>query len=122
MCAYAFRCRGARTRSTSPRPRLWRSTSGIARPVTDQTPWGTGLTVAAFVAAVVAAAVIVLSIGLIRVHPLLAAGLNLVAVGGLAPTVWGWRRIPVWRWFVLGTGVGVAVAWIALLAITASGV
>ncbi|WNG86707.1 DUF2537 domain-containing protein [Mycobacterium sp. ITM-2016-00317] len=90
--------------------------------MSDQTPWATGLTVAAFVAAVVAAAVIVLSIGLIRVHPLLAAGLNLVAVGGLAPTVWGWRRIPVWRWFVLGTGVGVAVAWIALVAITASGV
>ena len=37
----------------------------------------------------------VLSLGLIRVHPLLAVGLNLVAVGGLAPTVWGWRTTPV---------------------------
>lgn len=46
----------------------------------DETPWATGLTVAAFVAAVIAAAIIVLTIGLIRVHPLLAAGLNLVAV------------------------------------------
>ncbi|MGP4053845.1 DUF2537 domain-containing protein [Mycobacterium sp. 4D054] len=89
--------------------------------MSDETPWGTGLTVAVFVAAVVAAAVIVLSIGLMRVHVLLAAGLNLVAVGGLAPTVWGWRRVPVWRWFVLGTGAGVAAAWIALLAIAASG-
>ena len=53
-------------------------------------------------AAVTAAAVVVLSLGLIRVHPLLAVGLNLVAVGGLAPTVWGWRKLPVWRWFVLG--------------------
>jgi len=79
------------------------------------------LTVAAFVAAVTAAAIIVLSVGLTRVHPVLAVGLNLVAVGGLAPTVWGWRTLPVWRWFVLGAGVGVAVAWIALLAFAVGG-
>ncbi|OAN34791.1 DUF2537 domain-containing protein [Mycolicibacterium iranicum] len=87
----------------------------------DETPWATGLTVAAFVAAVIAAAIIVLTIGLVRVHPLLAAGLNLVAVGGLAPTVWGWRKVPVWRWFVLGSGVGVAAAWFALLALAGAG-
>ena len=86
----------------------------------DETPWATGLTVAASVAAVIATAIIVLSMGLARVHPLLAAGLNLIAVGGLAPTVWGWRRVPVWRWFVLGAGVGVAGAWIALLAMAGS--
>ena len=79
-------------------------------------PWGTGLTVAGFVAAVTAAAIVVLSLGLTRVHPLLAVGLNFVAVGGLAPTVWEWRRRPVWRWFVLGGGVGVGVGWVALLA------
>lgn len=87
----------------------------------ESAPWATGLTVAAFVAAVIATAIIVLSIGLARVHPLLAAGLNLVAVGGLAPTVWGWRRTPVWRWFVLGGAVGVAGAWVALLALAATG-
>ncbi len=87
----------------------------------ESTPWGTGLTVAAFVAAVTAAAVVVLSLGLIRIHPVLAVGLNLVAVGGLAPTVWGWRRLPVWRWFVLGLGVGVAGGWIALLALALGG-
>lgn len=76
---------------------------------------------AAFVAAVIGAAIVVLSIGLARLHPLLAVGLNLVAVGGLAPTVWGWRKIPVWRWFVLGSGVGVAGAWLALLALAANG-
>jgi hypothetical protein len=86
--------------------------------VTDGgTPWGTGLTVAAFVAAVTAAAIVVLSLGVSRVHPLLAVGLNAVAVGGLAPTLWGWRGVPVFRWFVLGGGIGVAVAWLALLAI-----
>ena len=87
----------------------------------DSTPWAMGLTVAAFVAAVIATAVIVLSIGLARVQPLLAVGLNLIAVGGLAPTVWGWRNVPVWRWFVLGSGVGVAGAWLALLALAATG-
>lgn len=81
----------------------------------ETTPWGTGLTVAAFTAAVVAGAIVVLSLGMIRMHPLVSIGLNLVAVGGLAPTLWGWRRIPVRRWFVLGIAVGVAVGWIALL-------
>jgi hypothetical protein len=76
-----------------------------------------GLTVAGFVAAVIGAAIVVLSLGLVQVHPLLAVGLNLVAAGGLAPTVWGWRRTPVLRWFVLGAGVGVAGAWLALLAL-----
>lgn len=83
----------------------------------DPTPWAMGLTVAAFVAAIIAGAIVVLSVGLMRVHVLLAVGLNLVAVGGLAPTVWEWRKRLVWRWFVLGAAVGVAGAWIALLAI-----
>lgn len=88
----------------------------------ESTPWGTGLTVAAMVAAVLAAAVIVLGYGLLQVHPLLAVGLNMVAAGGLAPTVWGWRRRPVWRWFALGAGIGVAGGWIALAALAFSGV
>ncbi|MBS1691866.1 MAG: DUF2537 domain-containing protein [Actinobacteria bacterium] len=87
----------------------------------ESTPWGTGLTVAGFVAAVTAAAVVVLSLGLTRVHPLLAVGLNMVAVGGLAPTVWGWRTLPVWRWFVLGTGIGVAAGWLVTLAMVLGG-
>ena len=84
-------------------------------------PWGTGLTVTGFVAAVTAIAVVVLSLGLVRVHPLLAVGLNIVAAGGLAPTLWGWRRTPVWRWLVLGAGVGVTFAWVALLALAVAG-
>lgn len=83
------------------------------------TPWATGLTVAAFVAAVSGTAIAVLSLGLIRVHLAVAVVLNLVAVGGLAPTVWGWRRTPVLRWFALGAGVGVAGAWLVLLALVA---
>lgn len=81
----------------------------------ESTPWGTGLTVAAFVAAVVAAAIIVLSLGMTRVHPMVSIGLNVVAVGGLAPTVWEWRTTPVRRWFVLGAGVGVVIGWTVTL-------
>lgn len=85
----------------------------------ESVPWATGLAVAAFVAAVIGVGVVVLSLGLIRVHPLLAVGLNVVAVGGLAPTLWGWRHTLVLRWFVLGAAVGVAVGWLALLALAA---
>jgi len=87
----------------------------------ESVPWATGLVVAGFVAAVTGAAVVVLSLGLIRVHPLLAVGLNIVAAGGLAPTLWGWRRTLVLRWFVLGAGIGVAGAWVTLLVLTMSG-
>lgn len=92
--------------------------TGQQHPTRDNaTPWGTGLIVAAFVAAITAAAIVVLSLGVARVHPLLAVGLNAIAVGGLAPTLWGWRTVSVLRWFVLGGAVGVGGAWLALLAI-----
>jgi Protein of unknown function (DUF2537) len=95
------------------------SSSGYARLVTDEsTPWATGLTVAGFVAAVSGVAVVVLSLGLIRVHPILAVGLNIVAAGGLAPTLWGWRHTAVLRWLVLGVGVGVTAAWLTLVSMT----
>lgn len=76
------------------------------------------MTVAAFTAAVTGAAIVVLSMGMTRVHPVVSIGLNLVAVGGLAPTLWGWRRIPVRRWFVLGAAVGVAVGWVTLVVLS----
>ena len=88
----------------------------------ESTPWGTGLTVAAFVAAMSCAAVVVLSLGVARVHPILAVGLNAMAVGGLAPTLWAWRAVPVRRWFVLGGAVGVLTAWLALLSTALSAV
>ena len=67
----------------------------------------------------VISAIVVLSLGVARVHPMLAVVLNVIASGGLAPTLWGWRSVPVLRWFVLGVGVGVAAAWLALVALAA---
>ncbi|KAA1430731.1 DUF2537 domain-containing protein [Mycolicibacter arupensis] len=84
-----------------------------------RTPWGTGLTVAGFTAAVTGTAIAVLTLGLLRVHPAVAVVLNLLAVGGLAPTVWGWRRTPVLRWLALGAGLGVAGAWLVLAVLVA---
>lgn len=78
------------------------------------------MAVAGFVAAVTGTAIVILSLGLIRVHPMLAAGLNVVAVGGLAPTVWEWRYTAVLRWFALGAGLGVAGAWAVLLVLLVS--
>ena len=74
------------------------------------------MTVAGFIAAATAVAVVVLSLGLIRVHPMLAVGLNVVAAGGLAPTLWGWWSAPVLSLLVLGAGVGVTGGWLALVA------
>lgn len=85
------------------------------------TPWATGLVVSGFAAAVLGTAIVVLGFGLIRVHPALAVGLNVIAVGGLAPTVWGWRRVPVLRWFALGVVIGVAGGWLGLAAVTLGG-
>jgi hypothetical protein len=84
----------------------------------ESTPWATGLTVAGFVAMVTAVAIVVLGVGLIRVHPMLAVGLNVVAAVGLAPTLWGWRRTPVLRWLVLGAGVGAIAGWLTLVSMT----
>ena len=67
---------------------------------------------------VTAVAIVVLGVGLIRVHPMLAVGLNGVAAVGLAPTLWGWRRTPVLRWLVLGAGVGAIAGWLTLVSMT----
>ncbi|ANA97032.1 transmembrane protein [Mycolicibacterium phlei] len=79
----------------------------------SDTPWVEGIVSAMCVAVVVAVGVVVLSLGLAKVHPLWAVLLNIVAVGGLSPTLWGWRERPVLRWFVLGIAIGIAGGWLA---------
>lgn len=88
----------------------------VARPgASDEpTPWGTGLALTGFTAAIVVIALVVVSLGLAEVSTPLAAFVNLVVAGGFAPSVWLGRRLPVWRWVAFGTALGVVLAWVAL--------
>ncbi|SHH01733.1 DUF2537 domain-containing protein [Streptoalloteichus hindustanus] len=81
----------------------------------EPTPWATGLTVSAVTAAVVAVAVVGLTLTLAGTSWLLGLVGNLVVVGGLAPSVWLTRELPVWRWVAYGVTVGLGTAWALLL-------
>lgn len=76
---------------------------------------GPALVVAGFAATLFAVAVIACGAAMIAVHPLLAVVVNVVVVAGVAPTVWQWREVPVWRWVVYGATAGVVLGWLALL-------
>lgn len=88
-----------------------RAEQGPAEP----TPWGTGLTVTVFTAAVVTFTVVTLSLGLGETSGWLALIANVLVVGGIAPSVWLARGVPVWRWVAYGVIAGVLAAWFALL-------
>ena len=81
----------------------------------EPTPWGTGLTVSVITAAIVTVTVVSLSLGLGETSRWLALVANVLVVGGLAPSVWLGRRVPVWRWVAYGVVTGVLVAWLALI-------
>lgn len=81
----------------------------------EPTPWGTGLTVTVFTAAVVTFTVVTLSLGLGETSGWLALIANVLVVGGIAPSVWLARGVPVWRWVAYGVIAGVLAAWFALL-------
>lgn len=83
--------------------------------IDSATPWSTGLLVAAFATALAAVAAFAFAAALMRVHPALAIVLNVVAVGGAAPTIWRWRSKPVVRWIVYGVAVGIGLGWFALI-------
>ncbi len=78
------------------------------------TPWSTGLLVTALTAALVAVAIFAFGTALGRINPVLATLINIIAVGGAAPTVWRWRTVPIVRWAVYGAIAGVALGWIGL--------
>ena len=81
----------------------------------EPTPWGTGLTVSFITAAIVTVTVVSLSLGLGETSRWLALIANVLVVGGLAPSVWLGRRVPVWRWVSYGVVTGVLVAWVVLI-------
>lgn len=84
----------------------------------EETPWGTGLTVTVITAAVVTFTVFTLSKGLGETSEWLALLANVLVVGGIAPSVWLARNVPVWRWVAYGVVTGVLVAWLSLLLTT----
>lgn len=91
-------------------------TTRLPRPGQEPpTPWGTGLAVAAIIAALVAVALVIISTGLAEVNALLAIAVNLAVAAGTAPSIWIGRRVLVWRWVALGAAGGIVLAWIALL-------
>jgi hypothetical protein len=81
----------------------------------EPTPWGTGLTVSFITAAIVTVTVVSLSLGLGETSRWLALIANVLVVGGLAPSVWLGRKVPVWRWVAYGVVTGVLVAWLVLI-------
>ncbi|GAB2988601.1 DUF2537 domain-containing protein [Saccharothrix stipae] len=84
----------------------------------EPTPWATGLTVSFIVAAVVTFTVYTLSVGLGETSQWLALLANVLVVGGIAPSVWLARKVPVWRWVAYGVVAGVLAAWLSLLLTT----
>ncbi|QLY31669.1 DUF2537 domain-containing protein [Nocardia huaxiensis] len=81
----------------------------------EPTPWATGVFVSVFVALLAATGVYAFGAALAEVHPLLSLLVNVVAVGGAAPSAWRWRYAPVTRWVIIGLTAGVALGWLALL-------
>lgn len=87
-------------------------------PVADPTPWGTGLTVAGFVAVFVVVAMLALASSLAaETAGWVAVVAAAVVTGGLAPSLWLGRRIAVVRWIVLGAVAGTVLSWIGVLLI-----
>jgi Protein of unknown function (DUF2537) len=81
----------------------------------EPTPWGTGLTVSAMAAGIVAIALLGLSQALASNGPWFVVLANLLVAAGLAPSIWLARATPIWRWVAYGTAAGILLTWIALL-------
>jgi hypothetical protein len=91
---------------------------GKPEPESEVTPWGTGLTVAVFVAAVLAVAMLALAGTLAtETSGWLAVAACLVVTGGLAPSLWLARRLPILRWAALGAAGGMLVSWVGVLVV-----
>lgn len=99
-------------------PTLARRLFGGAEIGHEPTPWGTGLVVAGFVAAVVITAMLALAVALAAETAgwvvLLA---SVVVTAGLAPSLWLARRLPIVRWIALGAAAGCVLAWFGVLTV-----
>ncbi|MBB4688020.1 DUF2537 domain-containing protein [Amycolatopsis jiangsuensis] len=91
--------------------------AGRSSAAPEPTPWFTGLTVSLFSAIVVVVAMLALAGTLAReTSGWLAVVAALVVTGGIVPSLWLGRRVPILRWAVYGVGGGLVVAWAGVLA------
>ncbi|MQY24754.1 DUF2537 domain-containing protein [Nocardia aurantia] len=84
----------------------------------EPTPWAAGLAVAVVVGLLTTVGVYAFGVALAEVPHvgwLLAVVVNVIAVGGVAPTVWRWRGLVVTRWVLGGVAGGVLLGWLLLL-------
>lgn len=84
-------------------------------PPGEPTPWSTGLAVSMAVAATVGIGLLSLSQGLEPDGRGVVALANLLVAGGLTPSIWLTRTIPVWRWIGYGAAAGIVLTWLALV-------
>ncbi|EME54528.1 DUF2537 domain-containing protein [Amycolatopsis decaplanina] len=100
----------------APRSELARRLFGTPDPAGEPTPWLTGLTVSAFVAAVVVVAMLALANTLAReTSGWLALLASAVVTAGITPSLWLARRVPIVRWASFGAAAGIVIAWIGVL-------
>ncbi|MEQ0565835.1 DUF2537 domain-containing protein [Amycolatopsis sp. NEAU-NG30] len=101
-----------------PGQRFLRSVLGPPGPPDEPTPWLTGLTVSAFIAAVVVVAMLALATTLARqTNGWLALVASVIVTAGITPSLWLIRRTPILRWAAYGAAGGVVIAWIGVLVI-----
>jgi hypothetical protein len=102
----------------APAPTLANRLFGASRPDEEPPPWGTGLVVAAFIAAVVITAMLALANAMAaEVSGWLVIVAAVVVTAGLTPSLWLARRLPIVRWIALGAAAGMIIAWFGVLAI-----
>ncbi|MDS0133373.1 MULTISPECIES: DUF2537 domain-containing protein [unclassified Amycolatopsis] len=103
---------------TEPGYRFVRAVLGPPGPPGEPTPWLTGLTVSAFIAAVVVVAMLALASTLVReTSGWVALGASVIVTAGIAPSLWLIRRTPILRWAAYGAAGGVVIAWFGVLVI-----
>jgi hypothetical protein len=97
-------------------PSLAERIFGVPDPDGEPTPWFTGLAVAGFVAAVVIVAMLALVGTLAReTSGWLALFASIVVTGGITPSLWLVRKMPILRWAALGAAAGVLISWVGVL-------
>jgi hypothetical protein len=105
-------------RTAEPGHRFVRSVLGPPGPPGEPTPWLTGLTVSAFIAAVVVVAILALASTLAReTSGWLALVGTVIVTAGITPSLWLIRRTPILRWAAYGAAGGVVIAWAGVLVI-----